>query len=46
MTYQFLCRFFNKRIAAVLAIIWFALILIAIFVFSAFGEDEFQYMNF
>ena len=46
MTYRFFCRYFRPGVAAWITAFWFALLLIATFVFSAYGEDAFIYLNF
>ena len=46
MTYQFFCKYVNPKLAVWLTALWFGILLVAIFVFSAFGEDVFVYKNF
>ena len=46
MTYNFLCRFFKPKIAAWLTAIWFGLILVAIFILSAYSGKFIIYQKF
>ncbi len=46
MTYHFLCKLFNSKIAAWITVLWFAFLFIAMFALSAYREDAFLYLNF
>lgn len=46
MTYQFLCKYFSGTLAAVLTVLWFSFLAIAMFALSVYGEDAFIYINF
>lgn len=46
MTYYFLCKFFNKRFAAWITALWFAILFMIMFALSSFDEQAFMYMDF
>lgn len=46
MTYRFFCRYFRPWVAALITALWFALLLVIIFIFSGYSEGAFVYINF